>query len=62
MSQNINMEEIANKIGLMRKTAEELKSLSDEFPALSQNLVRISAGIKMLELNVSDLVTNNLLD
>ena len=62
MSQDINIEEIANKIGLMRKVAEELKSLSDDFPALSQNMVRINAGIKMLELNVSDLVTTNLLD
>jgi len=62
MSQNINMEEIANKVDLMRRTAEELKALSNEFPALSQNMVRISAGIKMLELNVSDLVTIGLLD
>jgi hypothetical protein len=56
------MEEILNKIGLMKKTAEELKSLSNEFPALCQNMVRMSASIKMLELNVSDLEAFDLLE
>jgi hypothetical protein len=40
----------------MKDTAEELKHLGENFPALTRNLVRIEASLKMLEINISDLI------
>ena len=55
MSQ-LDLKEIDSKIQLMRKTAEELAQAGKNFPAIARNIVRISAGIKMLEINISDVV------
>jgi len=44
------------KIQAMKKLAKELQDQADEFPALSRNTVRILASLKMLELNISDIV------
>jgi hypothetical protein len=44
------------KIQLLKKTTEELNQLSKDFPAVARNTVRIRASVKMLEINVSDLV------
>ncbi len=51
-----DLDEIDSKIQLMRRTAEELARAGENFPAIARNIVRISAGIKMLELNISDVV------
>jgi len=51
-----NLELINSKVQLMKHTAEELKQFGEDFPALSRNLVRIEASLKMLEINISDLV------
>ena len=40
----------------MKKSAEELRAMGDEFPALARNVSRILASIKMLEINVSDVI------
>ena len=56
MAQQIDLDEINAKIQLMKKTAEELKRIGEEFPAIARNTVRILASVKMLEINVSDLV------
>ena len=56
MSQQINLSEIDAKIQTMKKTAEELKNMSDNFPALARNTVRILASLKMLEINTSDIL------
>ena len=40
----------------MKKTAEKLAREGEDFPAIARNIVRISAGIKMLEINISDVV------
>ena len=47
---------IDKKIQVMKSSAEELKRLGDNFPALARNSIRILASLKMLEINVSDLV------
>lgn len=44
------------KILSMKKTAEELNQLGKSFPALTRNAVRILASLKMLEINISDVV------
>ena len=54
MAQQIDLNEINKRINLMRQTAEELKALGQNFPALARNTSRILASIKMLEMNVSD--------
>ena len=51
-----DLDEIDSKIQLMRRTAEELALAGKNFPAIARNIVRISAGIKMLEVNISDVV------
>jgi hypothetical protein len=45
---------MAKKITEIRKLAEELKQLGDDFPAVQRNLVRLLASTRMLELNVVD--------
>ena len=54
MESGIDYREIDFKIKLLKKTAEELKSSTREFPAVSKNVSRILASLKMLEINVSD--------
>ena len=56
MVQEIALKEIDDRIRLLKKTAEELKQMAHEFPALERNTTRILASIKMLEINVSDIV------
>ena len=56
MNPRIDLNEIDAKIQLMKKTAEELNRIGENFPALARNTIRILASVKMLEINVSDLV------
>ena len=51
-----DLNEIDAKIQMMKRTAEELAQAGKNFPAIARNIVRISAGIKMLEINISDVV------
>jgi len=52
----IDLNKIDAKIQIMKKTAEELAQAGEDFPAIARNIVRISAGIKMLEINISDVL------
>ena len=56
MEQTIDIKEINAKIQLLKKTAEDLNRIGEDFPALACNTVRILASIRMLEINVSDIV------
>jgi len=56
MNPRLDFNKIDGKIQLMKKTAEELNRIGEDFPALARNTVRILASVKMLEINVSDLV------
>ncbi len=56
MTLQIDLNEINTKIQLLKKTAEDLNRIGKDFPALGRNTVRILASIKMLQINVSDLV------
>jgi len=55
MAKKIDLKELDSKIQSIKKTAEELKKMGEDFPALYRNVSRVLASIKMLELNVSDL-------
>ena len=56
MSQQTDLHEINEKIQLIKKTAKELNHIGENFPAIARNTVRILASVKMLEINISDLV------
>ncbi len=56
MDKHTNIRDMQQKILTLRKTAEELRRSTDDFPALARNTARILASIKMLELNLSDVV------
>jgi hypothetical protein len=56
MAPQIDLHEINDKIQLMKKTAEDLNRIGEDFPAIARNTVRILASVKMLEINISDLV------
>ena len=56
MDPRIDLNKIDAKIKLMKQAAEELNRIGENFPALARNTVRILASVKMLEINVSDLV------
>jgi len=56
MVPQIDLHEINDKIQLLKKTAEELNRIGESFPAIARNTVRILASVKMLEINISDLV------
>lgn len=51
-----NLRKISAKVKLMKDTAVELEKLGGNFPALGKNVARILASLKMLELNISDIV------
>jgi len=50
------IEDMAEKIQLLKQTANELKSISGGIQAVDRNVDRILASIKMLEINISDVV------
>ena len=57
MSTNFDVNAVDKKIQSIRQIASELKEIGRECPALDRNLVRLSASIKMLELNFSDVAS-----
>jgi hypothetical protein len=48
--------EMDEKIQLIKQTATELKELSNGIQAVDRNIDRILASVKMLEINVSDVL------
>jgi hypothetical protein len=49
-----NLAVINEKIAALRKAADFLEAQTTEFPALHRNIRRVSASVKMLELNLTD--------
>jgi hypothetical protein len=56
MAELIDLEGIEEKIQLMKEAAQELKEMGKNIPAMDRNLLRILASIKMLEINISDVL------
>lgn len=56
MVKEYKIEDMAEKIQLLKQTANELKRISGGIQAVDRNVDRILASIKMLEMNVSDVV------
>ena len=53
----MDLKALNEKIASMKQEAEGLHQMADDFPALYRNTERILASIKMLEINISDVVT-----
>lgn len=56
MVKEYKIEEMAEKIQLLKQTANELKRISGGIQTVDRNVDRILASIKMLEINISDVV------
>jgi len=50
------MKKLDTRIKAIKKAAEELKGLSGGMQAVDRNVERILASVKMLEINVTDLL------
>ena len=55
-SNSINIKEMAQKISAIKQLASEVKAMSGGVQAVDRNIDRIMASVKMLELNITDLV------
>jgi hypothetical protein len=53
---NINIKKMARKISSIKQEVNELKAMSGGIQAVDKNIDRILASIKMLEINISDLL------
>jgi len=52
----VNIKKMAEKIASIRQQAIELQQISGGIQAVDKNVDRILASVKMLEINISDLV------
>jgi hypothetical protein len=51
------LKKIDTRIKIIKKTAQALKESHGGIPAVERNATRILASLKMLEINISDIVT-----
>ena len=51
------LKKLDTRIKTIKKAAEELKTLSEGMQAVDRNVDRILASVKMLEINVTDLLS-----
>ena len=56
MPNKINIKDMDTHIKTIKSAAEELKGMSGSFPAVEKNTSRLLASVKMLEINISDLI------
>ncbi len=58
----LGVNEVNDKILKVKQLLIELETDAEQFPALEKNSKRALASIKMLELNISDIVAFDLVD
>jgi hypothetical protein len=51
-----DMEKLDEQIQRLKQAALALSDMGNRFPAIKRNAVRILSSIKMMEINVSDIV------
>jgi len=51
------LKQMDTRIKKIKKAAEELKTLGGGTPAVDRNASRILASVKMLEINISDILS-----
>lgn len=59
MDPPFDLERLNRSIKDARRSVEELKRLGEDFPAVARNAERMLASLKMLEINVSDILEFN---
>ena len=62
MNAPIDLEGLHRSIRRARRTVEEIRRLGEDFPAVARNAERILASLKMIELNVSDVLELSRMD
>ncbi len=53
------LKKLDTRIKTIKKAAQELKEFSNGIPAVDRNAERILASVKMLEINISDILNLN---
>jgi hypothetical protein len=56
MTESYHLKEMAEKIQAIKEAATELQNISGEIQAVDRNVDRILASVKMLEMNISDIL------
>lgn len=56
MTTRVDIEKLDAKIRQLKQAALELSEMGSEFPAVKRNAARVLASIKMMEINVCDVV------
>jgi hypothetical protein len=56
MTESYHVKEMAEKIQAIKEAATELKNISAGIQAVTRNADRILASVKMLEINISDIL------
>ena len=51
-----DLQKLNRQIRLLKQAAQELDGLGDGFPAVKRNTARILSSIKMIEINVPDIL------
>ncbi len=50
------LEKLDNKIQELKQAAQAVSEMADRFPAIKRNAARVLTSIKMMEINVCDVV------
>jgi hypothetical protein len=56
MIESYHVKDMAEKIQAIKEAATELKNISGGIQAVERNVDRILASVKMLEINISDIL------
>ena len=59
MTPQSDIEKLDEQIQRLKQAALALSEMADQFPAVKRNAARVLASIKMMEINVSDVVGLN---
>lgn len=57
MAQEYDIKAIVAKVRALRRNAEALKEISGGIQAVDRNADRILAGVRMLEININDVIS-----
>jgi hypothetical protein len=57
MVKSDHIKEMAEKVQAIKKAATELKNISGGIQAVDRNVDRILASVKMLEMNINDILS-----
>jgi hypothetical protein len=57
MVESYHIKEMAEKVQAIKEAATELKNISGGIQAVDRNVDRILASVKMIEINISDILS-----